>query len=254
MIIRALIAVVVLLLSYAGFVVANAPAGWVIAQAKPRLAKADIRLVNARGSAWAGSAGLILRGERLGRLSWSASPWPLLSGALAAEFSIQGKRLTLSGKLATAGETTRLTDIHARASIDFLARMLGLPADLRGTLVADLDKLVLGASRRIRSVEGKLVAHGVRIPDLGVALGNLTLSLRDSGKTILGRLENSGGDIDIRGRLTLMQSGSYVLQATLKPRPGPKQNQIRDALTVLLGATDSAGRFHYNATGRISLQ
>lgn len=254
MIVRIVIAVLVLLISYAGFVVANTPASWVITQARPQLSSARVALVDVRGSAWDGSAELSLRGEHLGRLHWSTSPWAVMGGSLDADFSIQGSRLDLSGSITRDGTLTRLTDVHGQGSIGFLANLFSIPADLEGTLTANFDTLVLKAPSTIQKANGKIVAHGVRIPDLGVGLGNLTLTLNNSGNAVKGQLDSSGGDIALNGTLTLTQTGAYVLQATLKPRPGPMQNQIRDALTIILGSTDASGRFHYNTTGRISLQ
>lgn len=255
MIVRTTIAVLVLLLSYAGFLLANMPASWVVAQAHEQLATAQVSLADTRGSAWNGSAELSLEKQHLGRLNWSTSPWSVLGGELNADFSLEGQRLELSGLVASGHDTTRLGNLDGRADIDFLAALLGIPADLEGTLVAHLNEVVIGNNRTIRSAEGKLVAHGVRIPDLGVGLGNLTMTLENSGKKVTGQLDNAGGDIAIRGTLTLTRSGSYVFQATLKPRPGrPNENQIRDGLTVILGKTDSQGRFHYSTTGRISLK
>jgi hypothetical protein len=254
MIVRVVIAVLVLLVSYAGFLVANTPASWVVAQAQPQLDAAGVSLAVTRGSAWNGSAELNLDKQHLGRLSWSTSPWTLMGGSVDADFSLKGQQLSLQGKVASADDTTRLGNLHGQAGINFLATLLNIPADLEGTLVANLNKVVLGKNQTIQAADGKLVAHGVRIPDLGVGLGTLTLTLENADNKVNGKLENSGGDIAMQGTLTLTRSGSYVFQATLKPRPGDKAGQIRDGLTVILGKTDSRGRFHYRTTGRIKLQ
>lgn len=254
MIIRAIIAVLVLLVSYAGFLVANTPASWVVAQARPQLDAAGVSLAATRGSAWHGSAELNLDTQHLGRLDWSASPWALMGGNLDADFSLNGQQLSLRGNVTSADDTTRLGNLHGQADIDFLAALLNIPADLKGTLVADLNEVVIGKNQTIQAADGKLVAHGVRIPDLGVGLGNLTLTLDNAGNKVSGELDNSGGDIAMQGTLTLTRNGSYVFQATLKPRPGNKANQIRDGLTIILGKTDSQGRFHYRSTGRINLR
>src|SRR5699024_1137158 len=89
MIVRIVIAVLVVLISYAGFVVANTPASWVVAQARAQLDAAQVSLVDARGSAWNGSAELSLHKKHLGRLNWDASSWALLSGQLDADFSLK---------------------------------------------------------------------------------------------------------------------------------------------------------------------
>jgi hypothetical protein len=253
MILRIVIAVLVFIISYAGFLAANTPAAWVVAEARPQLAKAQATLGDVKGSAWSGSGELSLKGHDLGRLYWHASPWPLISGNLHADFIVKSNNFHLSGKVAADGKTTRLANIKGRAGIDLLAPLVGIPAGLTGTLTANLDHVVL-KRQAIQSAQGKLVAHGVRIPDLGIGLGNLTLTLHNTSGSVQGQINNSGGDITLRGHLTLTKTGAYVLQATLKPHPSStKKNMIRDGLTAILGAQDSSGRFHYHATGRLSL-
>ncbi len=254
MIARIVIAVLVLLISYAGFVIANTPASFVVAQARPQLADSQARLSDVRGSAWHGNAELSFKGRDLGRLYWKASPWPLIGGNLDADFIIKGNSLQLSGHLATGDKTARLSHVKGQAPLDLLAALLDLPLGLTGTLTANLKEVDINSRPAIQSATGKLVAHGVRIPDLGVGLGNLVLNLQPQGKNqgVHGNLSNSGGDIDLRGTLMLTQTGSYVVQATLKPQTtGAKQNQLRDGLTAILGAADSSGRFHYHATGQL---
>ncbi|MGH8160974.1 MAG: type II secretion system protein N [Gammaproteobacteria bacterium] len=256
MIARIVIAVVVLLISYVGFVLANTPAAWVVAQARPRLAGTQASLSDVHGSAWHGNAELSFKGRDLGRLYWKASPWPLIGGNLDGDFIIKGGTLQLSGHVATGDKSTRLNNVKGQADLDLLATLLGLPAGLKGTLTANIDEVVINSRPGIQSATGRLVAHGVRIPDLGVGLGNLTLNLHDQGKNqgVRGDLRNSGGDIALRGTLMLTQTGAYVVQATLKPQTtGAKQNQIRDGLTAILGAADASGRFHYRTTGQLVL-
>ncbi|MGH8225385.1 MAG: type II secretion system protein N [Gammaproteobacteria bacterium] len=253
MIAKTIIAILVLLASYVGFLAANAPAAWVIAQAQPQLEAAKATLSDVRGSAWNGSAELGLRDEDLGRLHWQASFWPLITGHLNADVSVQGSELKLSGHIAGAGQTLQLSHVKGEAALPVLARLAGLPGGLSGTLTADLDKVAF-KQQALQSAQGNLVAHGVGVPDLGVSLGTLTLNLYDSGSGVQGKLANSGGDLELAGTLSLITSGIYVLRATLKPRGNSaKSNQIRDALAAVLGAPDSSGHYHYNATGHLNL-
>ncbi|MGH8273738.1 MAG: type II secretion system protein N [Gammaproteobacteria bacterium] len=234
---------------------ANTPASWVVAQARPQLTAAQATLADVHGSAWSGNAELSLKGRDLGRLYWKTHPWPLVTGNLDADFIVKGDAFNLSGTVATGGKVTRLNHIDGQAGLNRLAQLLGVPAGLKGTLVAKLDKVVINSRQGIQSAEGTLVAHGVRIPDLGVGLGNLTLTLKNSPSGVKGRLSNSGGDIALNGNLTLTKTGTYILQATLKPHAGgTKQNQLRDGLTAILGAADASGRFHYRTTGRLALR
>lgn len=253
MIAKTTLAILVLLVSYAGFLITNAPAAWVVSHARPRLAAAKASLSDVRGSAWAGSAELGLRGQNLGRLHWHASFWPLITGHLDADVSVRGSEFRLSGFVSGAGKTMQLNHVKGEADLPLLAGLAGLPGGIKGTLTADLDKVVI-KGQTLQSAQGNLVAHGAAIPDLGVSLGTLTLNLYGTPNGTAGGLENSGGDLQLGGTLTLSKTGAYVLRATLKPLGNSaKANQIRDGLAAVLGAPDASGRYHYNATGRLAL-
>ncbi len=253
MIAKTAIAIFVLLVSYVGFLAANAPAAWVIAQAQPQLKAAKATLSDIHGSAWSGSAELGLQDENLGRLHWHASFWPLVTGHLNADVSVQGSEFKLSSHLAGAGQTLQLSHLKGEADLPVLARLAGLPGGLSGTLTADLDKIAF-KQQVLQSAQGTLVAHGVSVPDLGVNLGTLTLNLHDTASGVEGELGNSGGDLELTGTLMLTRAGAYVLRSTLKPRGnGTKANQMRDGLAAVLGAPDASGHYHYNATGQLNL-
>lgn len=253
MIVKNTIAVLVLLISYAGFLISNAPAAWVVSHARPQLAAAKARLSDVRGSAWTGSAELGMQGQNLGRLHWHASFWPLITGHLDAAVSVQGPELRLSGFVSGAGETMQLNHVKGEADLPLLAGLAGLPGGVKGTLTADLDKVVI-KGRSLQSAQGDLIAHDASMPDLGVNLGTLTLNLFGTQNGTAGGLENSGGDLQLGGTLTLNKAGAYVLHVTLKPLGNnAKANQIRDGLAAVLGAPDASGRYHYNAAGRLAL-
>ncbi|MGH8426639.1 MAG: type II secretion system protein N [Gammaproteobacteria bacterium] len=249
MTLRLAVSIPVLIISYGVFLIWNAPAAWLVAQARPQLNAAQVNLFDAGGSAWNGRAELAFQNTDLGQLHWQASPWHLLTGHIAADFSLSGQGLHIQSRINTGGGLTRLNKVEASGGLPSLAALLGLPGGLEGTLTAHLDEIVIGRNGLLQSATGRLEAHDAKLTQVGVDLGTLTLTLENEQNGIRGQLANRGGDLDLAGTLTLTPGGAYSLQATLYPHPG--QNQLTDGLAAFLGAPDGAGRYHYNASGRL---
>jgi hypothetical protein len=140
-------AVVVLLVA----VVAGAPAGLVarvVAGADER-----VRLLDAAGSAFDGSARLLVEGRDLGRLAWTASAAALGSGRLGADLVLTGPDLVVRGR-ASVGADRALTveDLVARVGE---AR---LDAILRPYAIEPSGELRIGGPARLRVEAGRLTA------------------------------------------------------------------------------------------------
>lgn len=241
--------VLVFFLSYGGFLVAGIPASWVTHRLNTRLEQTDASVVNVHGTAWHGAGALDYGRSTLGTLTWTTSPWPLLTGRLAANLWLRGSAVNARARVSAGGGKIVISDLHGRAALPLLVRLAQLPAALNGTLVADIPAATVDANGRLASVRGRVEAHGAHLSDLGVNLGTLVLKLQPSHRGIRGTFTNSGGDLQIRGNVTLGEVGNYTLHATLQPGRG--QNQLRDGLAAVLGAPDAQGRYHYDASGRL---
>jgi len=218
------------------------------------LAAAHASLSDARGGAWTGSGQLRVNGTPLGRLSWDAGFWPLITGHLDADVKLQGNDIRARARVNAQRKSLRMTNLKGQADLQMLARLAHLPPEAQGTLVADIKALRVSARGVIETASGSIDIHGTRLPDLGVDLGTLHLVLQDSkaDQGIHGMISNDGGDLDINGQLNLYHGDRYSLIAYLKPHPGSKNDPMRDALAAVLGKPDSLGRYQYRVSGVLS--
>lgn len=254
MIIKTSLAILLFLISYGGFLIYNLPASWLISRINPQLAPAHAQLSDPRGGAWSGSGQLLFNGASLGRITWDTSFWPLLSGHLDARLQLHGNGITAHGRIKADKKQLLVTHLKGRADLGLLAQLANLPAQARGTLIADLTRIRLSQRGRLEGAQGTVDVHGTRLPDLGVDLGTLHLLLSpgSNANIIHGKITNNGGDLNISGRLDLYNGTRYSLITYLKPHPGNKNNPMRDAFAALLGSPDTRGRYRYSASGRLT--
>lgn len=252
MILKVIASTLVFLIAYGGFIISNAPAAWVISRLNPRLSAIHARISDPSGGAWSGSGQLQVKGTPLGRLNWNAAFWPLVAGHLDSRVRLRGTSIEASAQLEAGGKTLRLRHLDGRADLQTLARLANLPPEAKGTLVANMTSLSLSSQGALESAQGTIDVHGTSLPDLGVQLGTLHLSLQNAANHMIhGVLENQGGDLDISGQVNLYNGSRYTLIAYLKPHPGSKNDPMRDALAAILGKPDAQGRYHYMTSGQL---
>ncbi len=253
--IKKTIAVIVLFLAtYGIFLIYNTPSSWVISRVDTQLAPLQARVTAPRGSAWSGHGQLEIGAINLGRIDWHTQVWPLLTGHLQARLSLQGNNIEAHGKLNASRSRLRVDGLKGRADLALLARIAGLPDTAEGTLTADLKTVGFSGRGLLQEAEGEIDVHKVRLPALDVDIGTLFLHLTGSknSNTIHGVLNNSGGDLDINGQITLNDGTRYTLIAYLKPHAGQKNDPMRDALSAMIGAPDAQGRYRYVTSGRLN--
>lgn len=254
MIIKTILTIVLFLIAYSGFLIYNAPSAWLISHINPQLAPAHAKLSDPRGGAWSGSGQLLFNGASLGRISWNTAFWPLINGHLDAHLQLQGNGITARGRINADKKQLVVTHLKGRADLALLAQLANLPAQARGTLIANLTRIRLSQRGRLEGAQGTIDVHGARLPNLGVDLGTLHLRLSpgSNANIIHGTITNNGGDLNISGRLDLYNGTRYTLIAYLKPHPGSKNDPMRDAFAALLGSPDTRGRYRYSASGRLT--
>lgn len=250
MILRFVAPIVIFAVSYSGFLIWSTPAAWLAARIRPELTQVHVELSAISGTAWRGSADLTLRGIDLGRLRWDTAPWSLLHGAVDAQIRLKGPDIDARAHVQAEHRGTLLTDVKGEAGLALMATLTGLPTALDGRLTAALDQIRFGDSGSLDSARGNIVAHDARLPQLGVSIGTLTLTLQNQNGLIDGRLSNSGGDLDLGGTLQLTPAGAYELHTTLKPHPG--RNRLTDGLAAFLGSPDAQARYHFDASGQLA--
>ncbi len=240
----------VFLVSYVAFLIHGLPATWAARRLDARLAPIGASLSQTQGSAWQGRGTLIFHGTDLGRLDWHTSVWPLVTGELSAAVQLRSPNLQVHARLMANGHGVRIENLQGEAALPPLAKLADLPTTLNGTLVATVAKATFDNHGNIGPLQGHAEIRHASLPELGVKLGTLILRFTPGSRGSVGDFHNSGGDLDLSGQLTLTPNGAYVLDAELRPHAG--QNQMRDALSAMLGAPDGQGRYHYHQAGRFS--
>ena len=254
MIRKTIAATLLFLVAYTGFLIYNTPSGWVISRVDSQLAPLQARISDPRGRARPGHGQLEIGEMEVGGINWNTRLWPLITGHLEASLHVRGNRIDAQGRLNASRSSLRVNELKGRADLPLLARIAGLPDMARGTLTADLKTVRFSDRGLLQDAQGNIDVHRARLPSLDVNLGTLSLRLNGtkSGNTIHAVLNNSGGDLDINGQITLNDGRRYTLVAYLKPHAGQKNDPMRDALSAMIGAPDAQGRYRYVTSGRLS--
>ena len=242
------------IIAYGVFLIYNTPSSWVISRVNSQLAPLQARIGDPRGSAWSGHGRLEIGTVEVGRINWNPRMWPLLTGHLEANLHLRGTSIDAHGRLNASRSMLRVAGLKGRADLALLARIAGMPDTAQGTLTADLKTVRVSGQGLLQDAQGEIEVHDARLPSLNVSLGTLTLRLKGTGtgNTIHAVLNNSGGDLDINGQITLNDGSRYTLVAYLKPHAGQKNDPMRDALSAMIGSPDAQGRYRYVTSGRLT--
>ena len=214
-----LLVLLVLVGALAG-VVATLPAARALAWAGPdRLDAAGVT-----GSLWSGQARRVTFGgpAPVEDLSWDVAAWRLFTGRLAgtADFRLAG--LEVDGQFAAApGGRLAIRDATLKGPVGPVAQLAPLPVlAIDGEMLARVEEAVL-QDRRPQMLRGRFQWQQARMiapvqMDLGTVRGSAE---PDAAGGHAVRLEASGGQVMIDGRVQLDADGSYRLDLTLTPAP-----------------------------------
>lgn len=221
-------------------VAAFAPAS-LLAALVADVTRGELRLANARGTAWNGAADAVVGGGRWTLpVTWTLAPLALLNG----EASIALR----SPDGGSADVVVRDGTIVARnVALAFPAQALRLPAGTAagGELRVTADALTLAPDRH----EGRLRIEWARarlaLPGAGaVALGTASATLAGEGAKWRGPLEARGGALVVDGEASVDRAGADVTLAIV-PQPDAPQ-----ALRAALDAADVQGVVRLNLRPR----
>ena len=141
---------------------AQLPASFVPQMLQDSMQDQAMRLDNARGSLWRGTADVSITGVELGSLRWRLSPLPLLLLSPRINWQLEGTGL--SGQIERDGES--------------------IIASLAGTL--DIARLAPLLSRYAIGVEGRL------------RFENFRLNVHPQETSLAGQIHWTGGEVDVR--------------------------------------------------------
>jgi hypothetical protein len=225
------------------------PAGW-FAGALP----AQLRCNDLGGSVWQGEcAGLSYQGNPLGDATWNLSLPGALTGRIAGDLAVRGNALTLDADLDTdfsgVGELRNL-----KSSLVMDPALLPLlPAQQRGTVTTDLERVVLAEGGGVTAVAGRIELRDFRQLGAGgqpVDLGSYEVVFDPATTTappVTGKVRDLGGPFIVDATLTLNPARSYVVQGYITGRTAAAERTVRE---ITLGATpDTSGRSVFSFEG-----
>jgi hypothetical protein len=155
------------------------------------------------GTAWSGRAeGVHISHLSLGGLTWRLAPLALLTGCLEYRLGVEsGPADVGSGRVGTCVGSRRYVK---ELTVDSVRRRREAYVDAQGRVV--WRAAVVGQGQPVR-------------------LGDVAIELGVNGERLAGSVHNQGGDIDVRGTLSVDPAGNYEVQGRLKPRPGAGVDQ-----------------------------
>jgi|GEM_PF-1103558 len=225
------------LLAYAAFLLAQAPASLAIQRLEDRL---PARLTGISGTVWSGHASRVSTGEvLLGELGWQLQPMALASGRLSAAVQLEGPLLGRARISMQPDASLAVTGASLRIAADLVNELLRLPAAIGGELLVDIERLELPPGPpfegTLPEVRGQITWPEARVPALlDAPLGEFVLDLRRAGDHIEGRLKSADGQLDASGRIDVDARGNFDLSLQVEARTGAPQ-QVRVLLRSLTG-------------------
>jgi hypothetical protein len=223
------------------------PASW-FAAALP----AQVRCNDLGGSVWRGEClGLRYQGAALGDATWNFAIGSALAGRLAGEVQVQGTALNFRADVDTNfGGVGELRNIAGNFVMD-PALLSQLPREQRGTILADIKRLVLQAGGAPAAVEGSIELRDFR--QLGaqpMELGSYQVVFDgqpSADSSINGKVRDLGGPYIVDATLTLRAPRNYLVQGYITGRTAAAERLVRE---ITLGAMpDASGRSTFSFEG-----
>lgn len=212
-----------------------------------------LRLAATEGTAWRGRGVLVAGGTRL-PVAWRVDGWPLLRGDLRIHLlSDDGSAGQPRADIALTGEHVVLRDVEAMVPASLVAAVTGPAAGWSvagnvGITTAELEwaPTAIRGDARLHWRGARLVlADGIAPLDLG----DVRAALTADGGRLAGPVSNEGGDIAVRGELTLRPNEDLRLSLALAPR-----HRVDATLARVLSAIGTAGADGWRVEWRMPLR
>lgn len=228
------------ILVFLGVLVLYLPASWFASMLPPQ-----VRCTELGGSVWNGECvGMQFQGTPLGDAAWNLSPLRALTGKLSGDVELRGTMLNARADVDVgfdgAGE---LRNVGAQLPMD-PALIPQFNRDYRGRIVANLQRLTLGANGTPQSLQGTLELHDFRqLRPQALALGSYQLVFDGTAQPTgasTGQLKDLGGPFALEGTLTFAPPNEYAVSGFITGRSAEAERIVRE---ITLGAMpDASGR------------
>jgi hypothetical protein len=208
------------------------------------MTKGGMHLIDAEGTLW-DARGILTAGATRMPIAWRIDPWPLLRRELHLHL-VRGEGSPITspkGHIAIGRNSVEFRDVEATipaglfgaAAGSGTAPPVGGDVEINAALVEWAPPANRGDAR-VRWRGAWLTAPGSEEP---VALGDITASLTADGDRLSGPVSNLGGDLAVRGNVTLSAGNGIRLSLVLTPSRADDR-ELAHALSIL-GAPDGDG-------------
>lgn len=223
------------------------PAGWFASMLPPQ-----VQCNGLGGSIWHGECvGLRLQGASVGDATWNFAAGRALTGRLAGDVDLRGNAITLRADVDTSFRGVgELRNVDARLVMD-PALLPQFPAQQRGVITAQLERLELAAGPALRAMKGVIELREFRQVsspplDLGSYQAVFDGAVGENG-AVIGTIRDLGGPFMVEGTLTLTPPNSYFVQGFMTGRTADAERLVRQ---ITLGAApDASGRSAFSFEG-----
>ncbi len=177
----------------------------------------NISVAGISGTLWNGNIQqVVVDNISVSNTEWSASPISLLAGNIKADVSINSYNLKGNFETSYSGSSVRASDVDLNGELSLLKPIFekyGLTID--GKFDADFEKLEM-ENGIPKHADGTLQTFDTRI--LGVVpvhLGDITSVFEDQTQGVQINLNNTEGELDLNGNITITQNGAFTADLTL---------------------------------------
>ena len=209
-----------------------------------RMTGGMIRLVDAEGTIWR-AQGVVVAGPTRIPIAWRVERWPLVLGEVRLQVMPGFGNGTGSphADITIRRNSVSLRDLDLTSPASFIAAATGsvAAATVGGDVnvnSANMDWMPAGSRGEARVFwrTARLIFIGGAAP---LVLGAMRLTLTADGDRLSGPVANDGGDLDVRGEVTIREQDGIRLTLTLVPR---RSDNAQLALALaLIGTADGAG-------------
>jgi len=239
------------LVLYLAFLVILFPAslGWKLA---PDSIKRQVQITGIQGRIWNGSAqGLIVNRNDLGKLSWTLSPWALLTGSASGSFIIDREPEALTGDYRVSGPGKfTLSNVDLRMQGESLEQ-LTRPFVLHGSITASFNAIRYSSGETLH-LDGIVNLNYTKVEGLqDIQLGDIEARVQPEGNGSIASFTNKASPLDIQGKVEMNPNGQMNLTLGLMNQDRTRKDL--DNMLAVIGKPDVSGRVTLNYRQRIRL-
>ena len=241
-------------LSYLAFTLANVPASKIISLAKKNT-DLPVNIYGTYGSLWNGGADkmMLQNSPDIDNLHWSINPAYMLLAQISGEIKASINKQNIIGQV-NIGPTGELSakDVRARMDASSVQELLQLPlGELGGTFIIDIAS-ISGLDKTIPVIDANIKWQSANLTLAETLdLGHINMTINpDSDDQLKGTILNTKGQVTLDGKFTLNNNKSYSIDLRLVPQKSATEN-IRQSLGMF-ARRQNDGSYLLKKTGNLN--